>query len=796
METNANRELNPNRAFRLPAITPLSLIIELAIIVAAALLVTRPYFDFTPTMRISGNEAEYLMSSDFTMASAYRTLGYIPLWQPWLAKGEPLVSSPFSMLFNPLSSVPSFFLGSNNGVKLTLILTIIFSGIGGWVLGRVLGFRALARLLLGVLCVARGSLHGVLLPGFFPLTMSQAHFPWLFAGAIGVLWYRNRRWPIVMTALMFCLMFWVGLMWYVPAITLALVLLTLAHSFAIHRYTTADGQTIRQFVIDWVPIKRMAFAAALTLGLSMITFLPLLAFRSNFGISTVATDPAYSISSIVDLYFNGAPKPEFGGYDSGAAFYSFISPWWYIGVLLVGVIAVSLMKKSGSDPNHPWMLRWVVVVGLIVIAFYTLWGAGLNPLIEWSYDHIPLANTFRHVERVLGVGAFWISIVMAAAVDYIWVRLRTASWRLNAILPSVAIGPRTQALLAVGLIVASGVASEQVLEKWHVFGTGVQPEVQPVDTCLAWLRKTNPDAPLAAWTKDYSEMTAYLKYGVRHFNILTDFYKPSPIQSTLYMNNISEYPPQYAQTWGDWDYSWMTALGYKPSDDIPLDSQHRPCFYTRDSYYPYAFEISKDVLTQPDEKLDPSQTTTITTYKRNYDWIALVVGGNQDSDQVVAIQELAFPGWTVQVNGAPAKLDVVGGVVAVVLPAGTTQYNILFQYRPSEFFIGAAITLITWLICVAFLLRAERLIPRTWWERANTVTRDASVKAVRFMLNPNVIGTDEIERPAPLIPPDGHGPILLPASTPEPSKPAVEIGAESSETPDDLDEDEDETVES
>ena len=55
-------------------------------------------------------------------------------------------------------------------------------------------------------------------------------------------------------------------------------------------------------------------------------------------------------------------------------------------------------------------------------------GTGLNPVILWAYWAIPLANSFRHVERVLAVGGFWISILIAAAVDYIWIKLRTATW--------------------------------------------------------------------------------------------------------------------------------------------------------------------------------------------------------------------------------------------------------------------------------------------------------------------------------------------------------------------------------
>ena len=72
----------------------------------------------------------------------------------------------------------------------------------------------------------------------------------------------------------------------------------------------------------------------------------------------------------------------------------------------------------------------------------------------------------------------------------------------------------------------------------------------------------------------------------------------------------------------------------------------------------------------------------------------------------------AFPGWRVSIDGQPARLEIVGGQVAVVLPTDESQHEIVFEYRPPLLILGGAITLATCLFCVLYLLRGARLFRR------------------------------------------------------------------------------------
>src|SRR5260370_28712793 len=117
--------------------------------------------------------------------------GYIPLWQPLFEYGEPFLDNPFTFVFNPINTAPSIFTDGITGIKISVILTAILAAVGGWVLGRVLGFGLLARLLLALLCLGKGNMAAMIGTGYFQLSVTQAYFPWIMA--VFYLCFRIRR---------------------------------------------------------------------------------------------------------------------------------------------------------------------------------------------------------------------------------------------------------------------------------------------------------------------------------------------------------------------------------------------------------------------------------------------------------------------------------------------------------------------------------------------------------------------------------------------------------------------------
>src|ERR1041385_1449726 len=219
-------EANPTFPQRQPTINFATFVIEMLLIVLASVFAASVFSNFNPALRVSGGEMEYLTRTAYTLGTLVPQKGYIPLWDPYMEFGDPMLENPVSFAFNPFLTWPSIFFGPENGIKLSIILTALLAGLGGWALARVLGLGALARLLLAMLCMGKGNMYSFLSQGHFALFAVQAYFPWIFVGVIGILQGR-RRWPIVLTALAFALVFWTGLPWFPPAIVLVTAILAL-----------------------------------------------------------------------------------------------------------------------------------------------------------------------------------------------------------------------------------------------------------------------------------------------------------------------------------------------------------------------------------------------------------------------------------------------------------------------------------------------------------------------------------------------------------------------------------------
>jgi hypothetical protein len=72
----------------------------------------------------------------------------------------------------------------------------------------------------------------------------------------------------------------------------------------------------------------------------------------------------------------------------------------------------------------------------------------------------------------------------------------------------------------------------------------------------------------------------------------------------------------------------------------------------------------------------------------------------------------------VTVNGVPAKLDITGGFISVILPPGARHevYQVIFAYRPPLVYGGAVISFIAIFLCCAYLLRVDEHLQK--WRKS------------------------------------------------------------------------------
>ena len=694
----------------LPRLSAVQIISELILVVVVAVYATSPFLDLGQPTRLGGIESEYLTRTAYSFSTILPEKGYIPLWQPYLERGDPLLENPVSFAFNPLASVPPILFGLYDGPKVSLLLAAICAGIGGWALARVLGLGLLGRLLVACLVIGKGNFHAYLVEGHFPLVIVQAFFPWIFTAVVAI-FKGHRRWAVGLLAVSFVFVFWSGVPWYPPAIILSIGLLTLCAMFE-------RGTANRKVRVRWKHVGGVTLGVIATFFLSAALMYPLLTKGDNIGETTIFEDHRADLIGTVGLFFSNY-KDHFsvGIHPQGFAYsyYNYVSPPWFALALLGALIGVAVIqrKRLVGDLRFVWGF-------LAVLIFTLLWGAGRNPLIELFYVTIPYAKQFRHVERVFAIASLAFIVLMGIGADVIWRALvQQPIWLAQRW--AAGRGARIAARIALGavLLLTSGAAAYDVVGQWHVtwgeFFT--QPESPLEDACITWLRETYPDRPLSVWTLGYSNIYTYLRNEVRHAWVASDFYHAEGLPSTIFNGNFQrpaitppELLPEFAIGITHFDETWMAQYGYEPLEgSINPYTEGRPCLYRREGAFSYAWWTTQAQLDQYSGMFPVEETTPITSFIRDYDRIGVLAQARLDQDVVVTVSETAYPGWRAFINGEPAQIESLGGQIAVVLPRSDAYFTVMFRYLPERFFLGSRVTLATAGLLTLYLLRVDRL---------------------------------------------------------------------------------------
>jgi hypothetical protein len=673
-------------------------IAEISLILLVAVAVNWNFIRADSHERIAGYEFEWLTSSAYFAHESLTRYGYIPLWQPFNEFGEPLIDNPFSLVLNPLSTAPTLIWGGVTGFRISAVLYGMFAGLGGYFLARVLRLGFAPRLLLAILMIAKGNMLAMIGTGYFQLGTSQAYFPWIIGAGIATLRQAGQRWHIVLLAVMFTLLFWAGNIWYTLPMLFSLVLLTLMHALP-----ERSGRW------QWAGARRMVLAGVLTLGLSAISFLPITMNSSYIARHTpevdagVVTDPLRVATFFVGAereYFDLKIDPYYPQF-----YYSFVVPFWFLVLLFVVLPPVGkfrVFNRAGLEQTwRIWLLGIIVLLGTFI------WGVGGNPLMIFLYDTFPLLARWRFVGRALAVTSFWLLLLVALRFDSLWRLVLDNEW-LRGKLPATTTR-LAQINIALLIFVLAAGAVFQVGQSASFYAHTI-----PVDAhngvCLTWLRQQYPERELAVWRFGYEVTSAFLDNRIRQVGIEADF-AAVPQGWSLGQIDLTLSPPEFAIGWYDLDGEYLMLEGYEAVVDSPR-SLGNSCLWRDVHTLPYAYSITLvDIQTATGGELDRLLTTPVSYLQRLPDRMRMYVQGNAFQSLVVTAQERAYPGWQVWVDGQPVRLESVGGQVGVVLPPSLVEHEIVFAYRPPLFFIGGAITLLTWAFCIAYLLRLDH---RLW----------------------------------------------------------------------------------
>ncbi len=681
----------------LPSLALRRAILELILIVAVGLYATKLFANDNPTIVLSGLESQWLTSSAYLAADTLHNEGYLPRWQPWLGHGEPAIDNPFSFTLNPISMLPSLIVGAENGIKISVMLYAVFAGIGGWLLGRMLGLGVIGRLLLALLLIGRSNMHAEISEGYFQLGVTQAYFGWVVAATLAIIRFPQRRYPVVLLAIVLTLLFWAGNIYYTLPSLLMIAALVIAFMFK------------RRWQLDLMLLRRVAFAGVLTVGLAAVTLIPIFANRAYIG-----GHPDESPTAVYETPFTAAAQ-----FFTTTRYYpvttwhqnydSFVLPLWFAALIFVLFPPISPKLQRFSDPS---VQRRMLALAILLILFFLLWGTGTNPIMKWIYANLPLIGQWRVLSRMLTVSAFWIAVLAALRVDALWQALvihrRLNGWGARFARRNV----KPHLVLGAALIGVCALASKQVVETW--FSTGGTAGIDfTTQICVDWLRRSYPDQPLAVFGRDYYSVALYIQREIRFPNINADF-RVLPITPTIYPYDLTLAPPEYLISFKDDEQSFWFMRGYRLFRPSPVLFGRAPCLMRNADTLSYAFTIGREALARADEPLPVLLTTPITSFARQTDAIGLIVTGDPYIERVLVVQELAYPGWRATMDGLPAQLESVGGLIGVRLPQGGIPHRVLFVYDPPLLKLGGAVTLATALACALYLLQPER-----WLDQEN-----------------------------------------------------------------------------
>jgi hypothetical protein len=705
------RELPPEPMKSLPR---WQIILEIVFLAGVTLFFTQDLWRSDATMKLPGAEMEWLTGHVQVAHQALRDYGDIPLWNPYYRNGEPLIDNAFSFILNPLSSLPGLLLDVPQGIKYSVVFYAFFAALGGWFLAFALKLSLPARLLLGLMLLGKGNMTSMFLTGYYQLAVQQAYFAWIIAGTIATIKTRDR-WAIILTGVMMALMFMAGNVWYILPMMVCIFVVTVAYSLPFWR--------------DWHNIKRawlrLMAAGMVTLSVSAVYTLPILAHYDHIGnhddeieagwetvfrwrVPALFVTPDMQSALAGFVIYVPADNMMIPAYPH--FYYSAVIPAWF--VILIFVVMPPLYPYlhrpfSRLDYRRLWL------AGSVLIVLMTMWGMGGTPLFEWLYANIAVLRGWRFVGRALAVASFWIAVLVALRVDALWRALTTAPFLSRL---------RRGSLIVFGVIwLAAGISLNHSAWDWAYqdqvipYDRGLlQDEETKIPPCLQQLREQNPDAALRVWVNHYSQIEPFIRQRIRIGNIAADFLLlPDAYTIGDPMMDWWRNLPEYAMPVDDAQRQFLEAMGYQPYSDIQAGQWQ--CFYQHPTIgMPYSFALPQPVFGKYGEweHLRPF-IMPVLAVENKYDTIGVLVPAHI-TEQVLIVKETAYPGWTVTVNDVPAKLDITGGFMSVVLPAGTPTelYQVVFMYRPPLMIWGGAVTVLTIVLICGYLLRIDKPVFR------------------------------------------------------------------------------------
>jgi hypothetical protein len=648
--------------------------------------------------------------------------GSIPFWSPLILSGAPFAANPLSGLWYPPGWL-ALLLPIPLGINLLVMAHLLGGGYGVYRLMRMEGVGSWAAVFAGLGFAALPKLAAHYGAGHLTLLYAVPWTPWLLgAWGSGSQGARYRRAGGILA-----LIFLADVRWAAYAGTLG-IFWGLAHSQKGRLGGENKGWASR--ALRWgqgffVPVVAhlvlaAMLAAPLALPLAEYTTLSTRAYLSAVDVLAFSLPPA----RLLGLIF-----PDFGG-----------NPEWmlYPGavILALGLLAYIWPKVRRAGRFWVWALPISLlyslgehIPGMVLAARLPgfsllrvppralfLSGLSLTVLAAYSLDHV-LAGLHRQERRRAGLGLA--ALAGFGLILAVGVRVLTGAWVINFFWGGLALTTACFWLLAgfhkkipiyywfAGLLLISlldwGVVNQSLIEFRSpdvVYDEGAEA-ARFLEDQEGLFRTYSPSYSLPQQTSarasieladgvDPLQLRTYAGFMAVVSGVPNAGYSvtiPPYAAGKPALDNAAFTPDSEGLGWLNVRYI-LAEFDLYSSELVLVERFGVTRIYENQSFRPRAWVQSQ-----------PTSIGPILGLAEISDWRPNQIGINAAGPGILVLSEIVYPGWEVRVDGNPAGLITVGGLLrGVSLPAG--PHEVLFDFKPLSVYLGlaAAVSALTFLL--------------------------------------------------------------------------------------------------
>ena len=610
-----------------------------------------------------GNEATVFEALDHVILRSWALYGRFPLWNPYLRSGMPVVGDPMLHFANPLVGLPVALLDVGLGFRVGIALSLLAAALGMWSLAGTLEIRGTVRIWMSLLYAFSGPVVARFYQGQYLFVFGCAWIPWVLAAFIRLA--RTRLWRDAgWAALALAMLFLSGNAYYtffaIPALSIVFLAFGGVRIRGRAPFVAADKKLAMLF----------ASAGVLFLLFVSVQLLPMFEIHPRMvkGLNLDMSDSQTVPEIFRDLVSAKVERSDTVRKLTTEEFYA------YIGIVPLALLA---LLPFAFRAGH----RRAAIAFLGLLLYAVAWIDIAQMPWRSAYRSLAWLHQFRYPTRMLIFVVLAVLVLAGLGADSVSRFLRTAAGGSE----RSATGRR----LAAAALLAGGIAV-LAASVFQVFRTN-RPIVAVVDEPPRW---NEPLDSLRAFDRGEYSMAADGEYQpviARGFHDLWswyhwDFLKPVP--DRFLRRSVIARPEYLVRGIADGPLpSEEPAL----ADPVQVFRAGKFAAYHFPHALPYAFAAERHVLEEDRSRTElfRDEVVPIRATYRNTDTVEVTAEARREGWIVLMVAH--YPGWTVSVDGRPARLRDADGYLGADLLSGRHRY--VFVFEPITFRVGLALSL-------------------------------------------------------------------------------------------------------